>query len=209
MHVAAERHVAGLILQAPPAGAEEFAAWSSQHDVPRLTRGIAKVAIDPAVSPIYGNVREIAKVSSPLLGVQATEDDVVPIAQGREVFSASPAKGKSFVEVPGVRTTTTSGSDILRHGRGGDALAAVGYQRHCGRSDSLTPDERFSCPCCGSLTPGRLSATDQRRIQWRREKLLAAHQRGDNPACSARTFAVAGAADLSQFGSKACEVGDL
>src|ERR1700761_372749 len=119
VHVAAERHVAGLILQAPPASAEEMAAWSSQHDVPRLARGIAKVAIDPAVSPIYENVHEIAKVSSPLLVVQGTEDDVVPIAQGREVFSASPAKQKRFVEVPGAHH-----NDIrVGHPPAGDAVA--------------------------------------------------------------------------------------
>jgi uncharacterized protein len=119
VHVAAERHVAGLILQAPPASADEMAAWSSQHDVPRLARGIAKVAIDPAVSPIYENVHEIAKVSSPLLVVQGTEDDVVPIAQGREVFSASPAKQKRFVEVPGAHH-----NDIrVGHPPAGDAVA--------------------------------------------------------------------------------------
>ena len=85
VHVAAERSVAGLILQAPPASADEMAAWSSQHDVPRFARGVAKVAVDAAVRPIYENVREIARVPSPLLVVQGTEDDVVPIAQGRSV----------------------------------------------------------------------------------------------------------------------------
>lgn len=119
VHVSAERHIAGLILQAPPASADEMAAWSSQHDVPRLARGIVKVAIDPAVSPIYENVHEIAKVLSPLLVVQGTEDDVVPIAQGREVFSASPASQKRFVEVPGAHH-----NDIrVGHPPAGDAVA--------------------------------------------------------------------------------------
>ena len=39
VHVASERHVAGLMLQAPPASADEMAAWSSQHDVPRCCAG--------------------------------------------------------------------------------------------------------------------------------------------------------------------------
>jgi uncharacterized protein len=119
VHVAAERKVAGLMLQAPPASADEMAAWSSQHDVPRLARGIAKVTIDAAVRPIYENVQEISNVSSPLLIVQGTEDDVVPIAQGREVFAASPAKQKKFVEVPGAHH-----SDLrVGHPPAGDAVA--------------------------------------------------------------------------------------
>ena len=102
VHVAAERHVAGVILQAPPASAEEMAAWSSQHDVPRIARGVVKVTVDDAVRPIYDNARAIAGVESPLLVIQGQNDDVVPIAQGREVFAASPAKQKRLVEIPGV-----------------------------------------------------------------------------------------------------------
>ncbi len=119
VHVASERHVAGLMLQAPPASADEMAAWSSQHDVPRLLRGIVKVTIDPEVRPIYDNVKEIGKVQSPLLVVQGTEDCVVPIAQGGEVFAASPAKQKQFVEVPGAHH-----SDLrVGHPPAGDAVA--------------------------------------------------------------------------------------
>lgn len=119
VHVAAERRTVGLILQAPPASADEMAAWSSHHDVPRIARGIAKVEIDPAVRPIYENVQEIAKISSPLLVIQGTEDDVVPISQGREVFSASPARQKTFLEVPGAHH-----NDIrVGHPPAGDAVA--------------------------------------------------------------------------------------
>ncbi len=124
VHVAAERSVAGLILQAPPASADEMAAWSSQHDVPRLARGLAKVTIDAAVQPIYENVREIAKVPSPLLVVQGAEDDVVPIAQGREVFAASPARQKRFVEVPGAHHNDLR----VGHPPAGDAVALFLHQ---------------------------------------------------------------------------------
>ena len=42
------------------------------------------------MSPIYENVHEIANVSSPLLVVQGTDDEVVPIAQrSRGVFCVS------------------------------------------------------------------------------------------------------------------------
>ncbi len=120
VHVATERSVAGLILQAPPASAEEMAAWSSKHEVPRLARGLVKVSIDPEVQPIYENVREIRKTSVPLLVVQGTEDDVVPIAQGREVFAASPAKQKRFVDVPGAHHNDLR----VGHPPAGDAVAA-------------------------------------------------------------------------------------
>ena len=119
VHVTAERSAVGLILQAPPASADEMALWSSRHDVPRFARGIAKVTIDPAVRPIYENVQEIAKVASPLLVVQGTEDDVVPLAQGREVFAASPAKRKTFVEVPGAHHNDLR----VGHPPAGDAVA--------------------------------------------------------------------------------------
>jgi pimeloyl-ACP methyl ester carboxylesterase len=136
VHVAAERRVAGLILQAPPASAEEMAVWSSHHDVPRLVRGIAKVEIDAAVRPIYENVQEIAKVSSPLLVIQGTEDDVVPIAQGRKVFSASPAKQKTFVEVPGAHH-----NDIrVGHPPAGDAVATFLQQMEA--NDAPLPQTR-------------------------------------------------------------------
>ena len=49
IHVAAERHVAGLILQAPPATAQEMMRWSSKHDVPWYGRGVVKIKADPEV----------------------------------------------------------------------------------------------------------------------------------------------------------------
>ena len=119
VHVASHRSVAGLILQAPPASADEMALWSTQHDVPRFARGIVKVTINAAVQPIYENVKEIAKVPSPLLVVQGTEDDVVPNAQGREVFAASTAKQKRFVEVPGAHHNDLR----IGHPPAGDAVA--------------------------------------------------------------------------------------
>ncbi len=119
VHVASQRPVAGTILQAPPASADEVAVWSSKHDVPRFARGLVKVTVGAEVQPIYENVKEIAKVPSPLLVVQGAEDDVVPIAQGREVFAASPAKQKRFVEVPGAHHNDLR----VGHPPAGDAVA--------------------------------------------------------------------------------------
>ena len=99
IHVAAERHVAGLILQAPPATAKEVMQWSSKHDVPWYGRGVVKMKADPDVEKVYENAAAIHEVSSPLLVIQGQLDDVVPIEQGREVLAASPATQKQFVEI--------------------------------------------------------------------------------------------------------------
>ncbi len=100
IHVAAKRQVAGLILQAPPGSADEMMRWSSKHAVPWYGRGVAKMKVDPAVQQVYENAAAIHKVISPLLVIQGELDDVVPIEQGREVFQASQAPQKQFVEVP-------------------------------------------------------------------------------------------------------------
>ena len=100
IHVAAERHVAGLILQAPPATAQEMMRWSSKHDVPWYGRGVVRMKAAPDVEQVYENATAIRRVGSPLLIIQGQLDDVVPIEQGREVLAASPATQKLFVEVP-------------------------------------------------------------------------------------------------------------
>ena len=135
VHVASRRSVAGLILQAPPASADEMAAWSSKHDVPRLARGLVKVTVDAEVQPIYNNAQEIASIPAPLLVVQGSEDDVVPLAQGREVFAASPSTQKTFIEVPGAHH-----SDLrVAHPPAGDAVATFLQQIATGQSSgSLT-----------------------------------------------------------------------
>lgn len=101
IHVAANRQVAGLILQAPPANAREMMQWASKHDVPWYARGIVKLKADPEVTQVYENAAAIRNVSSPLLVIQGELDDVVPINQGREVLGASPATQKQLVVVPG------------------------------------------------------------------------------------------------------------
>jgi pimeloyl-ACP methyl ester carboxylesterase len=118
IHVAAERQVAGLILQAPPANAKEMMRWSSKHAVPWYGRGVVKMKADPTVEQVYENAAAIHKVSSPLLVIQGQLDDVVPIEQGREVLDASPTTQKHFVEVPGahhndLRFTQPPASDAV------------------------------------------------------------------------------------------------
>jgi hypothetical protein len=99
IHVAANRHVAGLILQAPPGNAKEMMRSASKHDVPWYVRGVVKLKADQDVTQVYENAAAIRNVSSPLLVIQGELDDVVPIEQGREVLGASPATQKQFVVV--------------------------------------------------------------------------------------------------------------
>ena len=102
IHLAKERTLAGLILQAPPASAEEMARWSSHHDVPRLAHGMFHITMDDKVRAVYQGVAEIKTVNAPLLVIHGEKDDFVPIEQGREVFEASPARDKHFVMCPEV-----------------------------------------------------------------------------------------------------------
>lgn len=118
IHVAAERKVAGVILQAPPASAEEMVRWSSRHDVPWYAHGVVKIKADPDIARFYEGAAAIATVASPLLVLQGELDDVVPIEQGREVFRASPSLQKEFVEVPGahhndLRVSKAPASDAI------------------------------------------------------------------------------------------------
>jgi uncharacterized protein len=120
VHVAANRRVAGLILQAPPASAEEMMRWSSKHDIPWYGRGVVKMKADPDVAQVYENAAAIRNIGSPLLVIQGELDDVVPIDQGREVLDASPAAQKQFVEVPGahhndLKFTRPPASDAVKH----------------------------------------------------------------------------------------------
>lgn len=94
------RQAAGLILQAPPASSDEMMHWSSQHEVPAYGRWLVNIRADPSVAQTYEGVRNIREVKIPLLVIQGNKDEVVPLEQGREVSEASPAKQKTFVEVP-------------------------------------------------------------------------------------------------------------
>jgi fermentation-respiration switch protein FrsA (DUF1100 family) len=109
-----------LILQAPPASAEEMMRWSSKHDVPWYGRGVVKVRADPDVAQVYENAAAIRNIGSPLLVIQGELDDVVPIDQGREILAASPATRKQFVEVPGahhndLHFSRPPASDAIEH----------------------------------------------------------------------------------------------
>lgn len=49
----------------------------------------------------FAEVSLISKSSAPLLMLHGDADQLVPIKQGKEVFTASPALQKQFINVPG------------------------------------------------------------------------------------------------------------
>ena len=104
-HVAAERRVGGLVLAAAFASAQEelpvFARRMglSAEEIAALTPDEgARIAFDEVAM-----VREAGQrnAGAPLLMLHGRDDTLVPMAQGREVFQASPVKEKKFVEIPG------------------------------------------------------------------------------------------------------------
>lgn len=101
IHVAANRSVAGLILQAPPASAEELAAASRQHDVPSFARWAITLRLDEETRAVLQGAREIRSSAAPLLILQGSADEVVPPDQAQEVLTASAAREKRLVIVPG------------------------------------------------------------------------------------------------------------
>ena len=101
VHVAAARPAAGLILQAPPASADAMAAASRKNDVPRLVRWAVSLRFDDETRAVFQGAHEIRGASQPLLVLQGDRDEVVPLAQARQVFTASAAPYKTFVTVPG------------------------------------------------------------------------------------------------------------
>ena len=104
-HVAEERKVGGLVLAAAFATAEEelpvFARRMgvSAAELAGLTPDAeAKAAFDEVAMVRAAGERN---AGAPLLMLHGRDDTLVPLAQGREVFQASPVKRKLFVELPG------------------------------------------------------------------------------------------------------------
>ncbi len=50
----------------------------------------------------FASIDSIQRYHGPLLQSHGTEDEVVPIAMGRELFEAAPSREKRFIEVPGL-----------------------------------------------------------------------------------------------------------
>jgi fermentation-respiration switch protein FrsA (DUF1100 family) len=88
VQVAAEKRVAGVILDAPYTSMFELAALH----YPQLPRWLMRDR--------YETMNTIGKVTAPLLIVHGEEDDVVPVAMGRALFEAANAP-KEIATLPG------------------------------------------------------------------------------------------------------------
>lgn len=104
-HVAAERRVGGLVLAAAFASAEEeLPVFAQRMGLPAdAIRGLAPDDLAKTAFDEVAMVREAGRrnAGAPLLMLHGRDDTLVPLAQGREVFQASPVKQKTFVELPG------------------------------------------------------------------------------------------------------------
>ena len=113
-YVASQRPVAGLILAGTIAtAADEFPIY------------MHVVGIDPSVTATlqpgndaveaFDEIANVQKSKAPLLMLHGEADALVPIAQGRKVFTASPAGEKRFVPLPGIGHNATAGSAESLH----------------------------------------------------------------------------------------------
>lgn len=99
IHVAAQRPVRGLLLQSPPAAAqEELDAYARQ--TLGIASGLVHLVPDANVRMIFQGKTEITAVRAPLIVVHGERDMLVPITEGREVFTAAPSRDKRFVQIP-------------------------------------------------------------------------------------------------------------
>ena len=108
-YVASERPVAGMILAAPIAQAdEEFPSYAHAQGLTPAETAEVKLADDAYLT--FDEVLLVARSSAPLLVMHGDADILVPPAQGRELFEASPAKKKRFVMLPGATHNEAAGS---------------------------------------------------------------------------------------------------
>jgi len=102
--IASQRPIAALILAAPIASAEEeFPVYAHAARI-----STTNLAPSPAAHEIFGEAALITHSTAPLLILHGDADRLVPIAQGREIFAASPSPNKRFVELPTATHNTTA-----------------------------------------------------------------------------------------------------
>jgi uncharacterized protein len=108
-YVASERAIAGMILAAPIALAdEEFPSYARARGLSPAEIAQVKLADDAHLT--FDEVRLVANYSAPLLVMHGDADALVPVAQGQMLYAASPAENKRFVKLPGATHNDAAGS---------------------------------------------------------------------------------------------------
>lgn len=105
-YLASQRKVAGLILAGTISTAqEEFPVFARAQGYSPAK--IASMVPSSDAITAFDERNLIAKSAAPLLMLHGEADQLVPIQQGREVFSASPAHQKDFIPIPGAAHNET------------------------------------------------------------------------------------------------------
>jgi uncharacterized protein len=100
-YAASQTTVAGVILAAPVASAqEELPIALAGSGVPASVAATMVPAPDAVAA--FAETDFVGRFQAPLLVLHGTADTDVPIAQGREVYAASSSARKRFVELPGL-----------------------------------------------------------------------------------------------------------
>jgi len=69
--------------------------------------------LTPKMKNIWNSLENITRLTAPLLILHGTDDSLIPIQQGRQVFTAAPSQIKHFVAVKGAGHSNTWRADTL------------------------------------------------------------------------------------------------
>jgi hypothetical protein len=94
---------AGMVLEAPYSSIKAVALASD----PRLAPLVARMKNN------WDSLARVGALTAPLLVIHGTEDALIPIEMGRQVFAAAPSVAKEFIAVKGGHHTDLWRSDVL------------------------------------------------------------------------------------------------
>ncbi len=99
-HLARERPLAGLILAAPPTGAEG-AVQATQARVPIPLRWFLRLRADDSLTALdLQPIEVIREVTTPLLVIHGQRDDTVPFEHGQRIHAAAGSPEKRWLPLP-------------------------------------------------------------------------------------------------------------
>jgi pimeloyl-ACP methyl ester carboxylesterase len=102
VHLAAERRVDGLILEAPFTNISDvISAWGRNIKAP--VRWFIRLRPESSLAEQEPQPEDlIAAFTGPLLVIHGEADTVIPATLGREMFEACPSEAKTWISLPGI-----------------------------------------------------------------------------------------------------------